>query len=107
MSDLQIGLILLGIVLIIGVLLFNWWQDRRIRRQIAEQFPEHRHDPLMGEGAPDNRLEPALAGAAGPSATAVSEPVDDDIPDVDAAIEVVIDIGFGHALSGGQLQQAL
>lgn len=108
MSDLQIGLIMIGIVLIVGVLLFNWWQDRRIRRQIAEQFPEHQQDPLMSSGTPDDRLEPALAGAAMPATEAgVSTSSDDDIPDVDAAIEVVIDVGFGAVMSGEQLHQSL
>lgn len=39
MSDLQIGLIVLGVLLILLVLGFNWWQDRRVRRRMQEHFP--------------------------------------------------------------------
>jgi hypothetical protein len=48
MSDLQIGLIVLGVVLIIMVLGFNWWQDRRVRRKMQAHFPTNEHDPLLG-----------------------------------------------------------
>jgi len=49
MSDLQIWLILLGVLAIGGVLGLNWWQDRRVRRRMQENFPPSREDPLLGE----------------------------------------------------------
>ena len=48
MSDLQIGLVALGVVLIFAVLVFNWWQDRRVRRHMQENFPQTDEDPLFG-----------------------------------------------------------
>jgi len=48
MSDLQIGLIVLGVLLILLVLGFNWWQDRRVRRKMQSHFPTNEHDPLLG-----------------------------------------------------------
>src|SRR3546814_8118972 len=61
MSDLQIGLISLGIVLILIVLIFNWWQDRRVRGKMREHFPEADQDPLMGGLSPvAGRREPGL-----------------------------------------------
>src|SRR5690625_5925372 len=59
MSDLQIGLVLLGVALIVVVLLFNWWQDRRVRRQMKTQFPQVDNDPLMAHEA-NERKEPSV-----------------------------------------------
>ncbi|MFC4275765.1 cell division protein ZipA C-terminal FtsZ-binding domain-containing protein [Achromobacter aloeverae] len=50
MSDLQIGLIVVGALLILMVLGFNWWQDRRVRRKMQAHFPTNEHDPLLGAG---------------------------------------------------------
>ena len=52
MSDLQIGLIALGVVMIGVVLGLNWWQDRRVRRKMQENFPPSREDPLLGSQQP-------------------------------------------------------
>ena len=60
MSDLQIGLIALGVLLILLVLGFNWWQDRRVRRKMQSHFPTSEQDPLLG-------------GAAAASATAAGQ----------------------------------
>ena len=48
MSELQIGLIALGVLMIGVVLGLNWWQDRRVRRKMQENFPPSREDPLLG-----------------------------------------------------------
>ncbi|MDN5844068.1 MAG: hypothetical protein L0H54_11565 [Alcaligenaceae bacterium] len=97
MSDLQIGLISLGIVLIVVVLLFNWWQDWRVRRSMQKQFPEGEHDVLMnGAGT---RKEPALWA---PKAAAADEAVE-----IDPSCEAVIDIVFGHAVPGQELSDAV
>lgn len=103
MSDLQIGLILLGVVLILVVLLFNWWQDRRIRQKMQEHFPERDQDPLMGS-------VPAAAGRREPG-FGLREPVEelapDDAAEVDPASEVVIDISFAQPVTTAQLQAAV
>ena len=54
MSDLQIGLIALGVLLILLVLGFNWWQDRRVRRKMQSHFPTSEQDPCWAPG----RLRP-------------------------------------------------
>lgn len=105
MSDLQIGLIILGLVLILVVLVLNWLQDRRIRKQMQEHFPEGQQDPLMGNsGQAAVRREPGFG--------VPQEPVDDptapdDTTEVDPSTEVVIDISFAQAVPAAQLQTAL
>lgn len=103
MSDLQIGLILLGVVLILIVVIFNWWQDRRIRQRMQEQFPERDQDPLMGstQAAPVRR-EPGF-GLRDP----VQEPAADDPAEVDPTTEVVIDIAFAQPVESSALQAAI
>ena len=64
MSDLQIGLLVIGAAVVVGVLLFNWLQERRFRKQIGAAFQTPVADALMQSGAaprePQERIEPAL-----------------------------------------------
>ncbi|HEU0231611.1 MAG TPA: cell division protein ZipA C-terminal FtsZ-binding domain-containing protein [Burkholderiaceae bacterium] len=102
MSDLQIGLISLGIVLILLVLVFNWWQDRRLRGRMREHFPEADQDPLMGGLSPVvGRREPGLN-----LAPAIDGAPAEDAPDVDPHCEAVIDIVFAQPVSSEQLYAA-
>lgn len=39
MSDLQIALLLIGVLIVVGVLIFNWNQERRFKKQAAAAFP--------------------------------------------------------------------
>ena len=55
MSTLQLALIIAGIVLVAGVWIFNGWQERRVRRRMAEASR-----PAGGAGDAD-RVEPTLA----------------------------------------------
>src|SRR5690625_2154165 len=103
MSDLQIGLILLGIALIIVVLLFNWWQDRRVRRQMKSQFPQTDDDPLMAQ-TPKTRKEPSVQVAERLGVLKI-----DDFPneEIDPGCEAVVDIQFPQPVSGKDLLDAL
>src|SRR5690625_36577 len=104
MSDLQIGLILLGVVLILAVLLYNWWQDWRVRRTMREQFPEREYDPLMGQGnGPAMRREPGFGVPPAPG----PDDDDDDPDEVDPATEVVIDVTFAQAVGSSELYDAV
>lgn len=63
MSELQIGLLVLGVIVVIAVLLFNLFQERRFRKQADEAFEAPRADPLLDRPAPRGvpmRQEPAL-----------------------------------------------
>lgn len=101
MSDLQIGLISLGVILILVLVCFNWWQDRRVRQRMQEHFPEVDEDPLMGGLPSVGRREPGIGIAATPEATA------DEQAEADPVCEAVIDVVFSHPVSGADLQQVV
>ncbi|MBL0009911.1 MAG: cell division protein ZipA C-terminal FtsZ-binding domain-containing protein [Nitrosomonas sp.] len=46
MSDLQISLIIIGVIIITGVAVFNWLQQLRYRRKVQAAF-EHKHDDIL------------------------------------------------------------
>ncbi len=50
MSDLQIGLAMLGVVIVAGVLAFNWWQERQFRQRGEQTFAGGHADVLLGQG---------------------------------------------------------
>lgn len=64
MSDLQIGLLVIGAAIVAAVLLFNWIQERRFRKQADAAFQAPLGDALMQPGAvpreTHKRVEPAL-----------------------------------------------
>lgn len=47
MSDLQLALLALGAVIIVAVILFNWWQERKLRKIAADAFEPSARDPLL------------------------------------------------------------
>lgn len=61
MSDLQISLIIIGIIVIAGVVVFNWLQQLRYRRKIQAAF-DHEHDDILlddqNSDEPFQRIEP-------------------------------------------------
>ncbi len=116
MSDLQMGLIALGVVILLAVVAYNWWQDRRVRRRMQAQFPPTDEDPLLGglsSGGSVSRKEPGLGDS--PVATpvvsesaAVARADDSDSADeVDAVCEAVIDVVFAQPVAAEQLAQAV
>ncbi|MFO7543683.1 MAG: cell division protein ZipA C-terminal FtsZ-binding domain-containing protein [Thiobacillus sp.] len=64
MSDLQISLLLIGAAIVAAVLVFNWIQERRFRKQADAAFQAPEVDALMkpGAGARDKQqwVEPEL-----------------------------------------------
>lgn len=72
MTQLQIGLITLGALIILAVLLFNWWQERSIKREMFRRFEGPIDDVLMEE----LRAKPAV------------EPLDEFHIDTDAVLEI-------------------
>ena len=63
MSDLQIGLLVVGGAVVAAVLVFNWFQERRFRKQADAAFQVPVADALMQDDAvpaTHERIEPAL-----------------------------------------------
>ncbi len=52
MSELQIALIALGVVIVAAVVLYNWWQERRLMRENGWRFDDAADDPLLTERRP-------------------------------------------------------
>ena len=64
MSDLQISLIVIGIVIIVGVIFFNWIQQRRYQRGTEDAFKHKYEDVLLeaDEGSSkEARIEPQFS----------------------------------------------
>ncbi|MEO8507610.1 MAG: cell division protein ZipA C-terminal FtsZ-binding domain-containing protein [Betaproteobacteria bacterium] len=66
MSPLQLGLIIAGVALVVGVLIYNWWVERRVRRRIATAFrkPDDDGRQPIAAAAPGHRVEPTLRAPA-------------------------------------------
>jgi hypothetical protein len=65
MTTLQLGLIIGGVVLVVGVIIYNWIQERRVRRKLAAAFTPDGEERFKPAGANDRdaRVEPTLARA--------------------------------------------
>ncbi|MBI3432671.1 MAG: cell division protein ZipA C-terminal FtsZ-binding domain-containing protein [Hydrogenophilales bacterium] len=87
MSDLQIGLLVVGATVVAAVLVFNWIQERRFRKQANAAFQVPVADVLMQDAAvpreTHERLEPSLHA---PAFDAEAE-IGDEGPDVPIDIE--------------------
>ena len=70
MSDLQLGLIVVGILVVAGVYAFNRYQEWQLRRRVESRFAQRPDDVLMQQAheasarADDARIEPSLGPAA-------------------------------------------
>lgn len=100
MSDLQLGLIVIGAVIVAGVYAFNRWQERQLHRRVEQPFAESAHsgpsdlDVRGLEG--DERVEPrfnravdatenasvSAVAAEADASSALKRSVDQDIPAV-------------------------
>lgn len=64
MSDLQLSLIVIGVVVVGAVYLHNWLQEQRFRHHMQQAFSNARDDVLLKAGVEsvlgDGRLEPQL-----------------------------------------------
>jgi FtsZ-interacting cell division protein ZipA len=65
-STLQLALIVAGVLLVVGVIIYNAWQERRVKRRIAAAF-----NPPVEETERSRRIEPTLGNGVPASATPV------------------------------------
>lgn len=47
MSDLLIILVVLGVLIVVGVVVFNWWQERKFHSKISNDFRPTKRDVLI------------------------------------------------------------
>lgn len=91
MSDLQIGLLVIGAAIVVGVVLFNWIQERRFRRQADAALQAPAADVLMQPDAVPRdvheRIEPALYPPASHAVPGGAAEVPDDAGPDDAAAQ--------------------
>ena len=62
MSDLQLALLALGALIIIAVVVYNWWQERNLRAEAESRFQTPDHDILMEDAL--DAPEPVVRRAA-------------------------------------------
>jgi FtsZ-interacting cell division protein ZipA len=80
MSDLQISLLVIGAAIVVVVLVFNWFQERRFRNQANAAFETPVADVLMQTGNASgvrdthNRVEPAFDADGVNDITETNEP---------------------------------
>lgn len=72
MSDLQMALAAIGLVVVGGVYAFNLWQERKLQRRLRQAFEGERDDVLLKapkaepvELQPEPRIEPRIGAAEG------------------------------------------
>ncbi len=73
MSDLQIGLGMLGVVVVASVFAFNWWQERQFRRRAEDSFVSRHDDILLDQQAPVQPAPAPKSAAPAPSRPARAE----------------------------------
>lgn len=71
MSDLQLSLLGIGVVVILGVVLYNWWQERGYRKMAQQRFHSQSEDvlfrntagPITLDNMPtvEQRIEPVVS----------------------------------------------
>lgn len=114
-NELQFGLIGLGILAVAGVLVFNFWQERRARKHAEQAFRSTHHDVLLDEQgepsvppAPGGRMEPGLrreanaTSAASVRITAPSRSTVDSVAD-ENLIDCVVTIDAPAGVSASAL----
>lgn len=119
MSDLQVSLLIIGVVVIGGVTAFNWFQQWRLRRRLENAFGDKPEDVLLreDESEPGARVEPQLAGgpaaqpeeswsgnphaaggsaASGPAGAGAALP---PVPDFDPGIDYIVALDASEPIS--------
>ena len=98
MTSLQLGLIGAGIALVIGVIVYNWLQERRIRRRIDSTFRKPHSDTAADTDSEattlrrTERVEPTLSAGDDGRAAAYASP--ENLPADRALADEAADAGW-------------
>jgi len=119
MSDLQLSLFVIGAVVVGGVYLYNWLQERKLRRRLQRAFGGTHDDVLLRAGVEsalaDGRLEPQFVPAeparreaeeAEPSRPAVADEAPAAV-ESDAALDYVAEIEAGAPFTDAALAELM
>jgi FtsZ-interacting cell division protein ZipA len=101
MSDLLIILVALGAFIVIGVVAFNWWQEKKFRSRIANDFKPSKRDVLIEDfqvntdnfsqarvkATAREKLEPHLDESLSRNIAQRKEPAFEHIPHQEAEID--------------------
>src|SRR5687768_3012224 len=109
MSDLQIGLVVVGVFVVAGVYLFNWRQERIFRRN-AEQAFAHEHEDVLLQSSPSDlapqaRVEPKLHAHAGPKSAETGLPPAEG--QADPLIDYVVEVALREPNDGADVRREL
>jgi hypothetical protein len=88
MSELQLGLLIFGGLAVVGVVVYNRYQERRVRRKAEQAFGSRHADVLLADDAP--RREPSFGGAPPARDAPIGPGEEEDLPDdrLDYVIEL-------------------
>ncbi|MCX7891735.1 MAG: cell division protein ZipA C-terminal FtsZ-binding domain-containing protein [Burkholderiales bacterium] len=100
MSELQLGLLAIGIAVVAGVFAYNKWQEARLRRRTEGAFTARRPDVLLGEGGGPQPPADTAADAA-PAAGVASREARDIEHTLGAAIDPAAKAGRSPVLTAG------
>jgi len=105
MSELQLGLLGIGALVVAGVLIYNKLQEARLRRQSEAAFGS-RHDDVLLRGkaasrrpAAAERIEPTLSAPPGESAVAACT--------LDPGIDFIVNLDTQVAVAGEAISTAI
>jgi hypothetical protein len=93
MSELQIALLAIGVLVVAGVLAYNRIQERSARRVAEQAFRSGHADVLLEE--PASRREPTIVPA--PRPVLAAEPA--GAPQPDSRIDYIIELGFSKPVA--------
>ena len=95
MSDLQLSLLVIGAVVVGGVCIYNWLQERSYRRKISQSFTGSHDDVLLKAGVEsamtDGRLEPQIVSPDALAAEAPSTPPPATVPESSDGSDSILD----------------
>ena len=100
MTDLQLGLLVLGAAAVVGVVAYNRVQERAARRQTEQAFGAQSSDALMSAG--EGRREPIL-GQAGSSRKAPAGALPDERVDYIVLLRIPVGIPGAAVLEAWRL----
>ena len=106
MTELQLGLLGIGALVVVGVLAYNKLQERRLKRQSEGLFGSRHEDVLLGDATADRRpagsierIEPTFSGA--PGATSATGGV------LEAGVDFIAILEAQNAVAGEAVSTAI